>query len=132
MDYLGGDLRADPSDLVVGFTFDPASKGGIHLRLGATEPPFIERGVWPTPGVPVVVGGSRYYELLLEGLTESAGDRIRSDGVGVVREVIEVEAGGAAHGSVRWVVGFVEPSCMSVIADAEAARIELRFVGALP
>jgi hypothetical protein len=124
-------VDASGDNVVVGFHFDLPSKRGVRVSLGPTQPPFVERGVWPAAGIPVVVGGGRYYELLLEGLTQAGGDRIRSD-VGVVRDVINVEAEGAADESVRWVVGFVEPSCMSLSADAEAARIELGLIHALP
>jgi hypothetical protein len=127
-DYI---TDASGDNVLVAFHFDQPSKRGVRVSLGPTQPPFVERGVWPAAGIPVVVGGGRYYELRLRGLTEAGGDRIRSD-VGVVRDVVNVEAEGAGDGSVRWVVGFVEPSCMSFRADAETARIELGLTHALP
>jgi hypothetical protein len=122
---------ASGDNVLVAFHFDQPSRRGSRVSLGPTQPSFVERGVWPAAGVPVVVGGGRYYELLLEGLTQAGGDRIRSD-VGVVRDVINVEAEAAADGTVRWVVGFVEPSCMSFSADPEMARIELTLTHAVP
>jgi hypothetical protein len=117
--------------ILLAFHFDPDHKGDVKLSLRPTDPPFVEKGIWPAPGAPVIVRGNRYYELLLQGQAQSDGERIRSDR-GVVREVIEVEADEAADQTIRWVVGFVEPSCMSLRADPGVARIELEITHALP
>jgi hypothetical protein len=127
-DYIG-DQTGDA--IRVAFQFDPDSKGDVNVSLGPTDPPFVEKGVWPAAGVPVVVRGNRYYEFLVQGPAQSGGSRLRFDR-GVVREIIEVEPDEAAEQTIRWVVGFVEPSCMSLSAGAEAARIELAITHALP
>lgn len=113
--------------LLLTFQFDPASQGRSRASLGPTEPPFVERA----SGEGIVVGGGRYYQLLLEGMTQGAGDRLRSER-GIIREVVEVEADGVAEGTIRWVIGFVEPSCMSLVVDARAARIDLAIGPAVP
>ena len=114
-----------PGGYVIRFNFDVTSRNPIAASFGNTKPPFVERAF----GEPIDVGGERHFELVLDGLSKSNGERLRLEAA-VVREVVEVEPEAGRQDVVRWVIGTSQLSCPAVSPDAEKARIDIVVVAA--
>jgi hypothetical protein len=117
----------DRGGILVRFQFDPTSTAGSTISLGPTRGPFVEAAF----GERVELLGQRSVEVVLGRTRYVLGDGMGAMTAGpaephVVRQVIAVEPEpGTEAGTVRWVIGLEEPSCMVLAPDLNRARFDV-------